>query len=287
MKKYPEDFAQRVRTRWGAIPIKDRVFFMHVPKTAGTAVKWYLQQLGIETYHDVDPHPFPQLLIPNLTVPIQTHVNEGTLGIASQEMPHRSPNKFENALKFSLTRNPFSWLVSWYLHGSPETEDGWGDVNYIYGIRSFPEFAEKFCSPKIRWNHGVNSQYWNMMMYSQWFTREGSPVVNFAIRSDNLFVGMEKLWRAIGFITSDQEIRHPPRESSNFGLRHKKDYREYYDSASREIVEKYFARELQVFGYDFNGPTDERIIYDIERMQLSYTLNNDLFMCKDIQLSRG
>jgi len=287
MKKYPEDFAQRARTRWGTIPIEDRVIFMHVPKTAGTAVKWYLQQLGIEVYHDIDPHPFPQLIIPNLTVPIQVHINDGALGIATQEMPHQRPNRFENAFKFSLTRNPFSWLVSWYLHGSPETEDGWGNVNYIYGIKSFPEFAEKFCSPKILWNHNVNSQWWKKMMYCQWFDREGNSVINSAIRSEHLFSGMSVLLRATGLIDLDKEIRHPPRESSNFGLRHKRDYREYYDSVSQEIVEKYFARELQVFGYDFDGPTDERIIYDIERMQLSYTLMDDLFMHKGIQLSRG
>ena len=287
MQEYPEDFEQRVQERWSHVSQEDRAFFIHVPKTAGTAVKWYLQQLNIETYHYLDPHPFPQLLIPNLTVPIQTHINDGALGIATQEMPHRKPNRFENALKFSLTRNPFSWLVSWYLHGTPETEDGWGNVNYIYGVRSFPEFAEKFCSPKILWNHGLNSQYWNMMMYSQWFDQQGSAVVNFAIRSDHLFVGMEKLWRAIGFIAPDKEMNHPPKERSNYSQRQKKDYREYYDSASQEIVEKYFARELQVFGYNFDGPTDERIIYDIEQMQMSYTLSNDLFMHKGIQLSRG
>jgi len=287
MKKYPENFEQRVMTRWGDIPIKDRVFFMHVPKTAGTAVKWYLQRLGIETYHDVDPHQFSQLLISHLTVPARVHVNDGAIGIATQQMPYARPNRFENALKFSLTRNPFSWLVSWYLHGTPETEDGWGNVNYIYGIRSFPEFAEKFCSPKILWNHTLNSTYWNTMMYCQWFSQEGHPEINFAIRSEHLFSGMDALWTAADLLGPNKEIKHPPRERSNFSPRQTKDYREYYDSASREIVEKYFARELQVFGYDFNGPTDERIIYDIERMQLSYTLNNDLFMCKDIQLNRG
>ena len=124
-------------------------------------------------------------------------------------------------------------------------------------------------------------------MYSQWFGHGGAPVVDFAIRSESLFQGMETLLRASGLCNPGGEISHPPREKSNFSQRQSKDYREYYDSASKEIAEKFFNRELQVFGYDFDGPTDPRIIYDIERMHLSYTIDNDLFMHKGIIINRG
>jgi len=287
MLEYPEDFEQRVQDRWGHVPQDKRAFFIHVPKTAGTAVKWYLEQRGIETYHMVDPHPFPFLKVERITTPIFGRIDGFDINLQVQQTYPMYPDTFENMLKFSLTRNPFSWLVSWYLHGTPETEDGWGNVNYIYGIRSFPEFVEKFCSPKIRWNHALNTAYWNTMMYSQWFGHGGAPVVDFAIRSESLFQGMETLLRASGLCNPGGEISHPPREKSNFSQRQSKDYREYYDSASKEIAEKFFNRELQVFGYDFDGPTDPRIIYDIERMHLSYTIDNDLFMHKGIIINRG
>ncbi len=120
-------------------------------------------------------------------------------------------------------------------------------------------------------------------MYAQWFDREASPIINFAIRSERLYTGMERLLTASGF----RDIEHPPRNKSNYSHRKNKDYREYYDAASQEIVQKYFARELRIFGYDFDGPTDDRAIYDIERMHLSYTVDNDLFMQEGIALNRG
>jgi len=283
MQKIPEDFDNRVMSRWGSLPEKDRLFFVHVPKTAGTAVKWYFEQRELETYHLSDPHPFPVLRIEKVTTPIFGRVNRQDINLQVQQSFPMYQNRWENMLKFSLTRNPFSWLVSWYLHGTPETEDGWGNVNYIYGIRSFPEFVEKFCSPKVPWNHALNTMYWKRSMYAQWFDRNATPVVNFAIRSENLYDGMERLLIASGF----ENIKHPPRNKSNYSHRKNKDYREYYDSASSEMVEKYFARELRVFGYDFDGSTDDRIIYDIERMHLSYTVDSDLFMQKGVALNRG
>jgi len=283
MSKYPEDFNNRVMSRWGDIPQQYRLFFVHVPKTAGTATKWYLEQRGIETYHAADPHPFPFLRMEKLTTPIFGRVNGADIKLQVQQSFPMFPNRWENMLKFSLTRNPFSWLVSWYLHGTSETEDGWGNVNYIYGIRSFPEFVEKFCSLKVPWNHALNTAYWKTSMYAQWFDRDASPIIDFAIRAEMLSDGMEGLLSAAGF----ENIEHPPREKSNYSHRKTKDYRDYYDTKSREIAEKYFARELKVFGYDFDGPTDDRVIYDIERMHLSYTVDSDLFMHKGTTLNRG
>ena len=97
---------------------------------------------------------------------------------------------------------------------------------------------------------------------------------------------MEEFLTASGLAAGT--IAHPPKSASNVSHKRKKrDYREYYDSKTRKIVENYFSRELQIFGYDFDGPTDERIIYDIERMQLSYTYPNDLFMQEGTTISRG
>jgi len=283
MSEYPENFSNRVASRCDQLSEQHRLFFVHIPKTAGTAVKWRLEQNKVETYHAADPHPFPVMRVEKVTTPIWARVNRQDVKLATQQSFPMHQNRWENMLKFSLTRNPFSWLVSWYMHGTPDTEDGWGNVNYIYGIRSFPEFVEKFCSPRVPWNHSLNTTYWKRSMYAQWFNRESECIVNFAIRSERLHAGIDTLFTAAGLPNMD----HPPRSNSNYSHRKNKDYRDYYDSASREIAEKYFARDLQVFGYDFDGPTDDRIIYDIERMHLSYTVDNDLFMHKGTAISRG
>lgn len=286
MLQYPEEFRERVSSRWGNLPLENRVFFIHVPKTAGTATKWYLSQRGISTYHAEDPHPFPYLAVEKITSPISAHIDGKRVNLQVAETYPVRPGLFDSMLKFSLTRNPFDWLVSYYLHGTPDTEDGWGNVNYIYGIRNFSEFVEKFCSPKIQWNHALNSTYWNRMTYCQWFDQSGNAIVNFAIRSESLKDGMKEFLTASGLCNGG--IKHPPKSAANINhKRKKKDYREYYDNTSREIAEQYFSREMKVFGYDFDGPTDERIIYDIERMQLSYTYPNDLFMQEGIVIDRG
>ena len=286
MQQYPENFRERVSARWGNLPQKSRMFFIHVPKTAGTAAKWYLEQRGIETYHHADPHPFAFLAVEKITSPINAHIDGKRVNLQVTETQPIYPGLFDSMLKFSLTRNPFDWLVSYYLHGTPETEDGWGNVNYIYGIRSFSEFVEKFCSPKVQWNHALNSTYWNRMTYCQWFNQAGTSVVDFAIRSERLAEGMEELLIAAGL--AGEEVAHPPKSAANVSHKRKsRDYREYYNSESLEIAARYFSRELQIFGYDFNGPTDERTIYDIDAMQLSYTYPNDLFMQEGVPVIRG
>lgn len=283
MSEFPVDFENRVASACAGLSKNDRLFFIHVPKTAGTAVKWRLEKNGIETYHTGDPHPFPVMRVGHLTTPIWARVNRQDIKLRVEQSYPIYQGRWEKMLKFSLTRNPFSWLTSWYLHGTPETEDGWGNVNYIYGIRSFAEFVEKFCCDKIAWNHAVNSQYWNRSMYAQWFDRECDSTINFAIRSEHVHYGLDKLLSAAGLSNMDK----PPRANGNYSHRKTKDYKEYYDSASKEIVEKYFARELEIFGYNFDGPTDDRVIYDVERMHLSYNLDSDLFMHKGTQLQRG
>ena len=283
MQQFPEDFENRIANKCAGLSKEDKLFFIHVPKTAGTAVKWYLEQHGLETYHHADPHPFCFLSIDSVTTPVFGRINRFDINFQVQQSYPMYPNRWDNMVKFSLTRNPFSWLVSWYLHGTPETEDGWGNVNYIYGIRSFPEFVEKFCSPKIQWNHALNTKYWKKSMYTQWFDKDGQPVIDYAIRSENLTEGISKLLNAVGF----EDIEAPSRDKENRSHRKNKSYKEYYDSSSREIAEKYFARECQAFGYCFEGQTDNRTIFDIQRMHLSYNANSDLFMYRGQLLSRG
>lgn len=283
MQEFPENFDERVASRCHSLPEPDRMFFIHVPKTAGTAVKWNLEQQGIETYHMADPHPFCMLSIDNVTAPIIGRINRFDINLVVQHSYPLYPEKWDRMVKFSLTRNPFSWLVSWYLHGTPETEDGWGNVNYIYGIRSFPEFVEKFCSPKIKWNHASNSSRWKRFMYPQWFDKAERSQVDFAIRSERLEPGVVKLFQAAGLPTPAE----PPADNQNRSHRQNKPYQEYYDSASKEIAEKYFARECQAFGYDFDGPTDERVIYDVQSMGLAYNTHTDLFRYRGMLLNRG
>ncbi len=283
MQEFPENFDERVSSRCRALPESDRLFFIHVPKTAGTAVKWRLEKLGMETYHMADPHPFCFLSVDSVTTPVAGRIDRYDINLQIQQTYPMYPERWSKMLKFSLTRNPFSWLVSWYLHGTPETEDGWGNVNYIYGVRSFPEFVEKFCSPKILWNHALNTKHWKKCMYTQWFDKDGQSVVDFAVRSESLNAGIDKLLQAAGY--SDFEA--PPRDKENRSHRKNKPYQEYYDSASREIAERYFSRECQIFGYDFDGPTDQRVIYDVQSMGLAYNMHNDLFRYRGMLLNRG
>ena len=134
MQEFPENFDNRVMSHCRQLSEQDRLFFIHVPKTAGTAVKWRMEQNDLETYHMADPHPFPVMRVEKVTTPIWARVNRQDVKLAVQQSFPMHQNRWENMLKFSLTRNPFSWLVSWYMHGTPDTEDGWGNVNYIYGI---------------------------------------------------------------------------------------------------------------------------------------------------------
>ena len=49
----------------------------------------------------------------------------------------------------------------------------------------------------------------------------------------------------------------------------KKNYKNYYTPELRKLVEQKCARELSLFGYNFDGPTDDRVLIETQDVKFA------------------
>jgi len=159
---------------------------------------------------------------------------------------------FSTAIKFSTCRNPYDWLVSYY-HCHPE---GFGGIRTIHGTRTFEEFVEKFCDPDFKWYHyGLHK-----FLFYQMFREDGSCGVNWILRAEDIWHAMLCMLYTEGededYLLSSYEKFGGHRRNVSPTREHS-DYRLYYTDTMRELVENRFHLECSLYGYDFDGPTDD------------------------------
>lgn len=252
------------------VPMKNRVVFYHMPKAAGTWVKAQLEHAGIDTFNQT-PHPTARLYMYGQNLPLSDKINGVETSILLQKSDPTSPGTYENALKLSTIRNPYDWMVSYYTHtdDGAKVADGWGNCNRYHGIKSFEEFVDKFTDPEFPWMHQPIAVIYKRLQCAQWFITAGGCEVQLAIRTERLAEGYNMLAQGLD-IPALEPDQVPASHVHASPRRFKKDYRGYYDENSYDKVTTHFSRELQVFGYDFDGPTDDLSVLDISAMELTW-----------------
>jgi hypothetical protein len=141
---------------------------------------------------------------------------------------------FNNYCKITFVRNPFSWLVSLYefvLHDPSHRH-----FERITKMGSF----DKYIDWEIRRN--------KRNQYPYLLDRRGRLLVDAVGRFERLADDAARIFRSIGV-----DLKPLP----HIGQFTRKDYRQYYDDESRRKVEAHWARDLDLFGYDFDGLAEE------------------------------
>ncbi|HEY9501426.1 MAG TPA: sulfotransferase family 2 domain-containing protein [Pyrinomonadaceae bacterium] len=136
------------------------------------------------------------------------------------EIARRYPAEFASFLKIGCIRNPFDQQVSLYF---------WRTRN----LGEPPSFEE--------WMHADPPPYLN-----NWeiITKDGTLVLDVVVR----FETIEKDLRSLGCHFGVQ-LRALPQAKG--GMRKGRDYRPFYSSTSRTLVESWYRNELDAFGYSF------------------------------------
>ncbi len=188
--------------------------FFHIPKTGGVSVS--------------------QSLFGNLA--------GGHLNVKHYKAVFR-PREFRAYFKFTFVRNPWDRLLSAYLFlkagGFNETDRRWALEN----LSAFPDFSAFV----MDWLNREN--VWSKLHFQPQIdfisTNGAKPEVDFIGRFENLEEDFAYVKKRIGISTSLGHFNRGP------GLR--KDYREYYSEAAREVVAKVYREDIAVFGYEFDG----------------------------------
>jgi len=199
-----------------------RFIFVAIPKTGTHSVRRALREhMGPQDLEQVGLFVQRQLPIPDLA-----RIGHGHITLA-QLRPYMKAEEFEASFKFAFVRNPFDRFVSY--------------ASFI--TREVGHFDR---DPKKVMRHFVANPPMDHILFRpqhEFVTDEqGQLLTDYVGRVEQMQQSYDEAAGRIGIPTA-------PLERVNASRR--RDYRDYYDEGLIEGVAKLYARDLELFGYEF------------------------------------
>ncbi len=212
---------------------KKELAYIHVPKTGGT----YLGQL------QSDRHPvLPVRYLGHIYVTDQKKVPSPIYYPRDPQHYYQMTillSKIQKYLVLSTVRNIFSWLVSYAWHAggwNPKYHDP-NHYDFVNANKSFDYLIKTIANREDLWPN-------RKFIFCQLFCNNGQLIVDWINRNETLDADLE-------ILAGMHNRPYTKREKQRVG--HETDYRTYYTDELIEIVYKTWGRELDLFGYDFDG----------------------------------
>lgn len=204
------------------VSFRHKFVFAAVPKTGTHAVRRALRRhMGPQDLEQVGLFVQSRFPIPELA-----RIGHGHLSLA-QIRPYMTPQDFGGFFKFAFVRNPFDRFASY--------------CSFV--TRENAEFDE---DPKKVMRHFLDHPpFQHVLFWPQhaFVTDErGDVLSDFVGRVEDMQTSYDEICERIGIPSAQLEKVNTSR---------KRDYRDYYDEALIEGVAKLYARDLELFGYDF------------------------------------
>lgn len=204
--------------------------FIHVGKAAGTSIQRALQAYAPRPTHNPLKR-YPVILGPLCRVAgiyrrveFREHVKARTVRAC---LPARV---YDRLFKFAFVRNPWDTLVSRYSYLLQTTEHPRHQL-----VKSMPGFADY-----LAWEIRRGKQH-----QADWVTdASGKLLVDYIGRFEKLHADFAEACRRLNL---SAEL---PRVNTSAH----RDYREFYTPTTRELVAREFRRDIELFGYTFDGP---------------------------------
>lgn len=152
--------------------------------------------------------------------------------------------EFNNYFKFTFVRNPWDRLVSAYFYLK---KGGINDRDRIWAEQNLSSYVD-FDSFVKDWVNRINIEtHIHFIPQFRFVCEPGSdiPKVDFIGYFENLEEDFCYVQKKLGLTSSLMHF--------NKTIDKKKDYREYYTEATREIVANVYRKDIQIFGYDFDN----------------------------------
>jgi hypothetical protein len=200
-----------------------KFIFVAIPKT-GThsvrrALRPHMSEEDMEQVRLFEEKKFP--------IPELASLRHGHISLA-QLKPFLEPAKFDSYFKFAFVRNPFDRFVSYCAFmtrkGGEFEKDPQGVMRHI--LTAPGPRAHILFQPQCSFIVGS----------------DGRPLTDYIGRVEQMQSSFDEICDRIGISRATLEKTN---ESS------RADYRQYYDDRIREGVAKLYARDLELFGYEF------------------------------------
>jgi hypothetical protein len=217
------------------ISFEHRFLFIHVGKAAGTSIQRALQDHVTPLSHAWWRRALPMLGPLNRVggmyrvVEFREHV---TAAVVQRCLP---ASVYAGLYTFTFVRNPWDRLVSRYAYLCQTMAH-----RHHRLAKAMPDFATY-----VRWEIGRGSEHQHLFVTD----RQGNLIVDLVGKFEKLQDDFATVGRRLGLpgeLPRSNESRH-------------RDYREYYDERTRRLVEEHFRRDIEMFGYDFNGAVPDRV----------------------------
>lgn len=199
-----------------------RFIFVAIPKTGTHSVRQALrEQMGPDDMEQVGLFVQKSLPIPELA-----KIRHGHLTL-SQVRPHLDADTFDGSFKFAFVRNPFDRFVSYCS----------------FMTRQQGQFER---DPKSVMRHFIANPPWHHILFQpqhRFVTDgDGKLLTNAIGRVEQMQQSYDEIAERIGIPTAVLVRVNSSRRA---------DYRDYYDEELIEGVAKLYARDFELFGYDF------------------------------------
>jgi hypothetical protein len=139
------------------------------------------------------------------------------------------PQVYESLFKFAFVRNPWDRLVSRYAYLMNNEKHRHHE--FVRRLNGFEDY--------VTWETGRGKFFQHTYVTGS----DGQLIVDFVGHYERLREDFAKVCARLG-VNADL-----PRANASSH----RDYRTYYTPATREFVGKYFQRDIELFGYNFDG----------------------------------
>jgi hypothetical protein len=208
----------------------DRSFlFIHVDKAAGSSVQLALQPYAAPRLDSRLRRRMVWLGTANRLGALYRRVEFPVHVTARTVRRCLPPPLYDSLFKFAFVRNPWDRLVSRYAHLLRSTD------HPRHGLVSrMTDFSEY-----LHWEiHRGKMHQWRFTADA-----DGRTIVDFIGR-------YERLKEDFGIICARLNIQA---DLPHANISAHRDYRTYYTPETRDLVAKHFQRDIELFGYEFDG----------------------------------
>jgi len=190
---------------------KHKFIFVHIPKTGGTSIQYLFTKNNNVTKKENKKH------------------------FTSNDYQRENVNEWNSYFKFSFVRNPFDFLVSYYIFRMKMINGELGRT-------------ERFMSKKYK-----NSNFKSWVCNN--FFNDPRVMTYFDFLSINEKIELDYIGKFENFqedfnIICDK-IGIPQQQLPHINKSKHKHYTEHYDDETRELVAEKYKKDIEYFGYEF------------------------------------
>jgi hypothetical protein len=222
------------------ISYSHRFIFIHTGKTGGMSMREVLRPLSEE------PEKFRMRRPPRLNGdrqnPMYTVWETLLLHAKARDVQKELPAEvFNSFYKFAFVRNPWDLQVSMYHFILRDPEVPGHAV--VKALKSFDAFVEWVARTPDPYPKGITRLQSEMLTDSR-----GKLLVDYIGRYETLEADFAHVMKVIGLDGAGADARLPHINGSSH-----RDYRTYYNSHTRKLIEEHFRSDIELFGYTFDG----------------------------------